>query len=80
MSEACRLTLTPAEADQLVRLVSIAELAVGEHYRTGWLPGGRGDAALMLRYLDAIKGAPSLERPMRELGAWVRTVSKTPES
>ncbi len=51
--------------------MSIAELAIPEHYRSGWLPGG-DDATLMRRYLDALKSAPSLEQPMRELGAWVR--------
>jgi len=26
----------------------------------------------MTRYLEAMRGAPSLEHPMRDLGAWVR--------
>ncbi len=66
------LTLTPAQADHLLRMVSIAELAIAEHYRSGWLPGGSGDAKLMQQYVDALKTAPSLEQPMRELGTWVR--------
>lgn len=59
------LTLTHGQAEHLLRLVSIAELALAEHYRTGWLPGGPGDAALMTRYVDAMRGAPSLEQPAR---------------
>ena len=66
------LTLTRPQAEHLLRLVSVAELALAEHQRTGWLPGGLGDAALMRRYVEATRGAPSLEQPMRELGAWVR--------
>jgi hypothetical protein len=66
------LTLTAAQAEHLLRLVSIAELALAEHQRTGWLPGGRGDATLMTRYVQATRGAPSLETPLRDLGAWVR--------
>jgi len=66
------LTLTRGQAAHLLRLVSIAELAIAEHYRSGWLPGGLGDATLMTRYLEAMRGAPSLEHPMRDLGAWVR--------
>jgi hypothetical protein len=66
------LTLTAAQAEHLLRLVSIAELALAEHYRTGWLPGGSGDATLMTRYVEAMRGAPSLETPMRELREWAR--------
>ena len=66
------LTLTRAQAEHLLRLVSVAELALAEHYRTGWLPGGSGDAALMTRYLEAMRAAPSLEHPLRGLGSWVR--------
>ena len=65
------LTLTRAQAEHLLRLVSIAELALAEHYRTGWLPGGSGDATLMTRYVGAVRDAPSLEHAMRGLGAWV---------
>ena len=50
--------------------MSIAELAIPEHYRSGWLADG-DDATLIRRYLGALKSAPSLEQPMRELGAWV---------
>src|SRR2546426_9017226 len=39
---------------------SIGELAIAEHYRTGWLPSGQRDAVLMQQYLQAMKGAPSL--------------------
>jgi len=56
--------------------VSIAELAIAEHYRSGLLPGGLGDAALMRRYMEAMQGAPSLETPMRELGAWIKQRGK----
>ena len=66
------LTLTAAQADYLLRLVTIAELAIGEHYRTGWLPGGLGDATLMRTHLQAIRGAVSLERPLRDLATWVK--------
>ena len=66
------LTLTREQAEHLLRLVSVAELAIAEHNRTSWLPSGAGDAALMTRYLDAIRTGPSLERPMRKLGAWLR--------
>jgi hypothetical protein len=55
-----RLTLSAAQADYLLRLVTIAELAIGEHNRTGWLPGGQGDATLMTKHLHAIRGAVSL--------------------
>src|SRR5437660_4273569 len=51
------LTLTAAQADYLLRLVTIAELAIGEHSRTGWLPTGLGDATLMRTHLQA-SGAP----------------------
>jgi len=67
------LTLTRGQADYLLRLVTIAELAVTEHYRTGWLPGGHGDDALMRTQLQATRTAASLERPLRELGTWVRS-------
>ncbi len=66
------LPLSSVHAEQLLRLVSIADLAVTEHYRTGWLPGGRGDAELMQRYVEALKTAPSLERELSALGEWVR--------
>ncbi len=66
------LTLTREQAEHLLRLVSVGELAIAEHNRNGWLPTGEGDATLMTRYLDAIRTGPSLERPMRELGAWLR--------
>ena len=45
------LTLTPGQADYLLRLVTIAELAIGEHNRNGWLPTGLGDATLMRTHL-----------------------------
>ena len=66
------LTLSAGEADHLLALVSIGELAMTENNRTGWLPSGRGDATLMKSYLEKIRLAPSLEGPMRELGAWLR--------
>jgi len=66
------LTLTPAQADYLLRLVTIAELAIGEHNRIGWLPTGLGDATLMQTHLQAIRGAVSLEHPLRELSAWLK--------
>ena len=61
------LTLTVAQTDYLLRLVTIAELAIGEHHRTGWLPSGLGDATLMTTHLQAIRGAVSLEKPIRDL-------------
>ena len=66
------LTLTRGQAGHLLHLVTIAELAIGEHYRTGWLPGGLGDATLMTKYLQAIRGAPSLEQPLRDLATWLK--------
>ena len=51
------LTLTRGQADYLLHLVTIAELAIGEHHRTGWLPTGLGDATLMRTHLQA-SGAP----------------------
>ena len=66
------LTLTRAQADYLLRLVTIAELAIGEHNRTGWLPGGLGDATLMRTHLHAIRGAASLEHPLRDLATWLK--------
>ena len=55
------LTLTRGQADYLLRLVTIAELAIGEHHRTGWLPTARGDATLMRTHLQAIRSTASLE-------------------
>ena len=66
------LTLTRAQADYLLHLVTIAELAIAEHHRTGWLPTGQGDATLMRTHLQAIRGAVSLEHPLRDLATWLR--------
>ena len=66
------LTLTPARADYLLRLVTIAELAIAEHNRTDWLPTGQGDATLMRTHLQAIRGAVSLEHPLRDLATWLK--------
>ena len=68
------LTLTRGQADYLLHLVTIAELAIGEHHRTGWLPTGLGDATLMRTHLPAIRGAPSLEHPLRDLATWLKKV------
>jgi len=68
------LTLTPAQADYLLRLVTIAELAIGEHHRTGWLPTGLGDDTLMRTHLQAIRGAVSLEHLLRNLATWLKKV------
>ena len=67
------LSLTRGQGDYLLRLVGIAELAIAEHHRTGWLPSGRGDATLMRTQLEAIRTGASLERPLRDLGKWVRS-------
>jgi hypothetical protein len=67
------LTPTRGQPDYLLHLVSIADFAIAEHYRTGWLPGGRGDARLMRSQLQGIRTAASLERPLRDLGKWVRS-------
>jgi len=56
----------------LLHLVTTAELAVGEHHRTGWLPTGLGDATLMTTHLQAIRGAVSLEHPLRDLATWLK--------
>ena len=66
------LTLTRGQADYLLRLVTIAELAIGEHHRTGWLPTGHGDATLMRTHLQAIRSAVSLEHPLRDLATWLK--------
>ena len=66
------LALTPAQAEYLLRLVTIAELAIGEHHRTGWVPSGQGDATLMRTHLQAIRGAVSLEHPLRDLATWLK--------
>ncbi len=66
------LPLTAAQAEQVLRLVSIGEPAIAEHNRTGLLPGGLGDATLMRSYLQGLRGAPSLEKPMRDLATWVK--------
>jgi len=52
--------------------VTIAELAIGEHNRTGWLPTGHGDATLMRTHLQAIRSAVSLEHPLRDLATWLK--------
>ena len=49
------LILTRGQADYLLRLVSIGELAIAEHDRSGWLPTGPGDATLMKRYLRYLR-------------------------
>ena len=66
------LVLTREQAEQLKRLMGIGEVAIAEHYRTGWLPGGHGDATLMQNYLQAMTGAPSLEVPFSALREWLR--------
>src|SRR3989442_1249857 len=66
------LVLTAGQAEQLNRVMSIGELAIAEHYRTGWLPSGQRDAVLMQQYLQAMKGAPSLELPFSALREWLR--------
>jgi len=66
------LTLTRGEADYLLHLVTVAELAIGEHHRNGWLPTGQGDATLMRTHLQAIRGAVSLEHPLRDLATWLK--------
>jgi hypothetical protein len=66
------LTLTPRQADYLLHLVTIAEIAIGENYRTGWLPSGHGNDTLMRTHLQAIRGAVSLEQPLRDLATWLR--------
>jgi hypothetical protein len=66
------LVLTREQAEHLFRLVSIAELTIGEHDRHGWLPAKAADAELMQRYLKAMTGAPSLEHPFGQLREWLR--------
>jgi len=70
------LVLTAAQAQQLFRLVGVGELALAEHYRKGWLPTGHGDAPLMQRWINAMKDAPSLERPLGQLREWLRQQEK----
>jgi hypothetical protein len=71
------LVLTAEEAKQLFRLITIGELALGEHYRTQWLPSGLGDATLMQNTIKAMADAPSLERPFGQLREWLRQQEKT---
>jgi len=52
--------------------VTIAELAIAKHHRTGWLPTGLGDATLMRMRLQAIRSAVSLEHPLRNLAMWLK--------
>jgi len=66
------LTLTRGQADYLLHLVTIAELAIAEHNRIGWVPTGQGDATLMRTHLQAIRGAVSLEHPLRDLATWLK--------
>jgi len=66
------LTLTRGQAEYLLHLVTIAELAIAEHNGNGWLPAKSGDATLMRTHLQAIRGAASLEHPLRDLGTWLR--------
>jgi hypothetical protein len=66
------LTLTRGQADYLLHLVTIAELAIAEHHRSNWVPSGQGDATLMTTHLQAIRGAVSLEQPLRDLATWLR--------
>lgn len=69
---AYRLPLNRGQADHLLLLVSIGQLAIAEHDRSGWLPAGATDAKQMTQYLQALRGTPSLAQPMAELGAWLR--------
>ena len=66
------MTLTRGQADYLLHLLTIAELAIAEHNRTDWLPTGQGDATLMRTHLQAIRGAVSLEQPLRDLATWLK--------
>ena len=70
------LTLTRGQADYLLHLVTIAELAIAEHNRIGWVPTGQGDATLMRTHLQAIRGAVSLEHPLRDLATWLKQHGK----
>jgi len=72
------LTLTRAQADCLLRLVTIAELAISEHHRNNWVPSGQGDATLMQTQLQAIRGAVSLEQPLRDLSTWLKQHGQQP--
>jgi hypothetical protein len=66
------LTPTRGQADYLLHIVTVAERAIAEHNRTGWLPGGQGDATLMTTHLQAMRGAVSLEHPLRDLATWLK--------
>ena len=57
------MTLTRGQADYLLHLLTIAELAIAEHNRTDWL---------MRTHLQAIRGAVSLEQPLRDLATWLK--------
>ena len=52
--------------------MSIAELTLTEHQRTGWLPTGHGDGPLMQRWITATTGGASLELPLRALQGWLK--------
>jgi len=71
------LPLNAGEADHLVRLVSIGQLAVAEYDRSGRAPLSRPvDAAHMLDHLKALKLAPSIDPPMQALAAWAQAQRK----
>ena len=66
------LTLTQGQADYLLRLVNHRGTRHRGAPRTGWLPTGQGDATLMRTHLQAIRGAVSLEKPLRDLATWLK--------
>jgi hypothetical protein len=73
------LTLTPEQAHQLLRLVSVGELAMAENFANGWLPKLSDDARLMSTYLKQLESGPTLERPLTALRKWLRGQERNEE-
>jgi hypothetical protein len=66
------LLLTAAEGDHLLRLVTIGQLALAEHQRSGWLPAGSLEATQMSEHLRALPTAAPIDRPLQALKVWVQ--------
>jgi hypothetical protein len=73
------LPLTADEAHRLLRMVSVADLAIAEHLSNGWLPKLSDDARLMSTYLKQLESGPTLERPLTALRKWLRGQERNEE-
>jgi hypothetical protein len=70
------LTLTLPEADYVIRLLSIGQLALAEHTRSGWVPARPVDATQMTELVKALRTVAPIDRPIQGLTAWVQTQRK----